>query len=206
MLSLRAILPALAVYGFASLSAPPVMAQPAHVDTLPFVVQNPNNIPTSGAIPSLADLLTRSKRSRWFYDYARDSTAVSTILIDLHGSTTLLAPVDAAIVALPRKPHEGPAVAESQSGEVSSNEEERQRAEYLEAWVKNHCVLERVELEEGDWEARDYTTMSGKKVKFAAGGENGEGRVLLPGDVEVVGEEMASNGKILYLQGTITVD
>ncbi|GAA5911149.1 hypothetical protein JCM6882_006588 [Rhodosporidiobolus microsporus] len=204
MYTARWILSTLAVLGSVAAIYPPMHAQPQDVpDSLPFVIQQDSSFIPVSAQPSLGDLLVRSK-ARLFYDYARDSAAVSSLLVDPNGAATLLAPTDSAILALARKPHEGP---ESRSSsEVSSNEEERQRAEWLERWVKAHVVLEQVELEEGEWEEREYTTMDGKTVRFAPRGDDGEGRQLLPGEIEVVGEAQGSNGKVLYLQGTLTVD
>ncbi|GAA6027806.1 hypothetical protein JCM8097_001727 [Rhodosporidiobolus ruineniae] len=203
MHSTRWLFAALAMLGGATATASPALAPPQGAAQLPLQA---DFIPSSSTLPSLADLLTRSKTARLLYDYTRDSSAVSTTLVS-PGSTTLLAPNDKAILALVRKPHEGPAslTAAKANGEVSSNQEERQRAEYLERWVKAHVVLENVELEEGDWEGREYRTMDGEVVRFAASGEDGQGRKLLPGDIEVVGEELASNGKVLYIAGTLSL-
>ncbi|GAA6014193.1 hypothetical protein JCM10207_006128 [Rhodosporidiobolus poonsookiae] len=169
----------------------PLAAQPQAVQ-LPFV---------SNGLPSLADVLTRSRQARIMFDYLRDSAQVSTVLVDPSGSSTVLAPVDSAILALARKPHEGPESFDEP--DIRSNEEERRRAEYLEQWVKAHLVLEKVDLEADGWDGKEYTTMAGSTVRFAT--SDADGRKVLPGDVEVVGEEQASNGKVLYLRGTLKV-
>ncbi|GAA5828397.1 hypothetical protein JCM11251_006226 [Rhodosporidiobolus azoricus] len=204
MYTARYFLAAMAALSSVAATYPPIEAQPRDAADSPvFTIQDDASyIPTS-AVPSIGDILVRSK-ARIFYDYARDSTAVSQLFVDPSGQATILAPTDAAILALARKPHEGPAT--RSSGEVSSNEEERQRAEWLERWVKAHVVLEQVELEAGEWEKREYTTMEGKTVRFASSGKDEAGRQLMPGDIEVVGEAQGSNGKVLYLQGTLTVD
>ncbi|GAA5969700.1 hypothetical protein JCM11641_008009 [Rhodosporidiobolus odoratus] len=182
-------------------TSPAFTAQPYNAEAPPaFLDQSKGFTPSSSLQPSLADLLTRSKRTKLFYDYVRDSIAVSTLLIDPLGSATLLAPTDQAILALARKPHEGPATAAA-AGQI---EEERSRAEWLDRWVKMHVILDRVELEDGDWEEREYKPMVGSSaLRFVRSGEHGKGRVVLPANVEIVGEEQALNGKILYLQGTL---
>jgi hypothetical protein len=214
MLSTRWLIASLALMSTA------VSANLQAQDQLPFV----DFVPSSLSGPSLADKLTRSK-SRVFFDYARDSTAVATLLVDPNGAATILAPTDSAVLALERRPHQGPLPVETVDGEVSSNEEERQRAEWLERWVKGHVVLEKVDLEGEGWEEREYTTMEGKRVRFVPSGASGEGRKLVPGDIEVVGEEQvrfisfllpfspanpprlqASNGKLIYIQGTLSLD
>ncbi|BGP14712.1 hypothetical protein JCM10213_002759 [Rhodosporidiobolus nylandii] len=197
-----------AVFSTTVAATSPVRAAPrAVVDSPPpLLVMGDDHFVPSSSSPTLADLLTRSKTARMFYGYSRDSAAVSTLLLDSTGSVTVLAPTDSAITALARKPHQGPPPRNADGGEVrASVEDERAAAEYLERWCKAHIVLERVQLEEDGWEEREYATMAGTMVRFARSAD-GKGRTLLPGDVEVVGEETASNGKVLYLQGTVAVD
>lgn len=136
------------------------------------------------------------RQARLYFDYARDSTLVSTLLSDPSGRATILAPTDSAILALSRRPHQGPLpvvpgslVGAGGAGGVSSNEEERSAAEWLERWVKGHVVLEEVRLEGEGWEEREYETMEGRKVRFEGSGEGGEGRRLVAEGIEVVGEE-----------------
>ncbi|GAA5958727.1 hypothetical protein JCM3765_006018 [Sporobolomyces pararoseus] len=162
---------------------------------------------SSSSSPSLTDLLTRSKNSRIFYDYLRDSSSVSTRLANPLESTTILAPVNSAIIALERRPHQGPP--EPAGGHVEgyagSREDEQARADYLEKWIKRHLISGKVDLEV---ESKEYETLQGgDKVTFVRNQKDGQtGYRVMPGDVEVVEIEQASNGVIFYLQGTLKLD
>ncbi|GAA5898019.1 uncharacterized protein JCM6883_000895 [Sporobolomyces salmoneus] len=173
----------------------------------PFEMTPSPSFVSSSSSPSLTDLLTRSKNSRLFYDYIRESTSVSTRLANPLESTTILAPISSAIVALPRRPHQGPPVpveghVEGYSG---SREDEEARAEYLEKWIKRHLIADRIDLEDL---TKEYETLQGgEKISFVtSGGEGEEWLRVMPGDIEVVEIEQASNGVILYLRGTLNLD
>ncbi|KAH8825784.1 hypothetical protein DL96DRAFT_1609868 [Flagelloscypha sp. PMI_526] len=65
--------------------------------------QIPITPPSPSTLPTLADLLTLSSQTSIFFDYARE-LSLSTILADCTKSITVLAPVNKAVIALPRKP------------------------------------------------------------------------------------------------------
>ncbi|GAA5935687.1 uncharacterized protein JCM15063_001773 [Sporobolomyces koalae] len=155
--------------------------------------------------PRLSDLLTKSRHSRLFYDYVRESTSISTRLANPLEQTTVFAPIDAAIVSLARRPHQGPAepVEGHVRGYAGSREDEEARADYLEQWIGRHLVAERVDLAR---EGTDYATLhKGASVSFVKGDTTGQYRVM-PGNLEVVEIEQASNGIILFLKGTLSLD
>lgn len=159
--------------------------------------------PFTASKPDLAALLTRSSKGSMFYDYARDSSTVSTLLsapwIGSGKRYTVLVPLNSAILALSRKPHQGPPTADD-AGTIISNkmladgeEEEKERAKYLEEWVRLHIAEGVVELDGEGWEGKEWQTLvEDRKVGFSASGDNGEGRKVLPGDVEIVGVEEVS--------------
>ncbi|GAA5996132.1 hypothetical protein JCM5350_000498 [Sporobolomyces pararoseus] len=172
-------------------------------------VQLPFEMKSSSPSPllSLTDLLTRSKNSRIFYDYLRDSSSVSTRLANPLESTTILAPVNSAIIALERRPHQGPPEPAGGyvQGYAGSRQDEQERADYLEKWIKRHLIAGKVDLEE---ESKEYESLlGGDKVSFARKDQEGQaGYKVMPGDVQVVEIEQASNGVIFYLQGTLNLD
>ncbi|GAA5872850.1 hypothetical protein JCM16303_006853 [Sporobolomyces ruberrimus] len=146
----------------------------------------------SSSTPSLTDLLTRSKHSRLFYDYLRESTSVSTRLANPLESTTILAPVNSAIVSLERKPHQGPPepVGGNVEGYSGSREDEQARADYLENWIKRHLVNGRVNLED---QTKEYETLQeGAKVTIVKR-EGHELYTVMPGNIEVVEIEEANH-------------
>lgn len=161
--------------------------------------------PFTASKPDLAALLTRSSKGSMFYEYARDSTTVTKLLsapwIGSGQRYTVLVPLNSAILALSRKPHQGPPQADD-AGTIISNkmlggseEEEKERAAYLEEWVRLHIAQDVVELDGKGWEGTQWQTLvNERQVSFAASGENGEGRKVLPGDIEIVGVEEVSVG------------
>ncbi|ORY72382.1 hypothetical protein BCR35DRAFT_354383 [Leucosporidium creatinivorum] len=173
--------------------------------------------PFTASKPDLAALLTRSSKTSMFYDYARDSSTVSKLLaapwIGSGAKSTVLCPLNSAILALSRKPHQGPPTVDD-AGTIISNkmlggseEEEKERAAYLEKWVQLHIVTDVVDLDGEVWEGKEWQTLvDERKVSFAVSGENGEGRKVLPGDLEIVGVEEASNGLLLLIAGTLSLE
>lgn len=87
-------------------------------------------------------------------------------------------------MALPHKPHNNP------SGGTSDKDAQRNVEDFLSA----HIVP--ADLEEGV----EAQTLGGNKVTLV---KKDDGFVVLPGEVRVVGEKAASNGKIFYLDGIV---
>ncbi|GAA5919016.1 hypothetical protein JCM1841_002693 [Sporobolomyces salmonicolor] len=212
----------------AAASSVPVQ-QPSQPDAqLPFVMDSSPFVPSSSS-PTLADLLTKSRSASIFYEYARESASVSTLLINPLAMTTLLVPVNSAILALARKPHQGPPpeAITAETGYRGSEEDEQARQAYVERWIKLHMIRgERVDLDAEGWEGREWETMGKERtVKFLRGGDDGNGRKLMPGNIDVISQEevaiglltfmnpsthdshsQASNGIILYLRGTLSLE
>lgn len=167
--------------------------------------QQPFASPQASSLPSLTDLLTRSKNSRIFYDYIRESTSVSTRLTNPLESTTILSPLNSAILSLSRKPHQGPLSVQDYA--LGSREDEQVRAQYLEQWIKRHLIAGKINLDNILEQGKEYDTLynqgqgagtRAEKVWF----EKGQGEVLykvMPGNVDVVEIEQVSFLFILSL-------
>ncbi|KAJ2973582.1 hypothetical protein NUW54_g12038 [Trametes sanguinea] len=141
---------------------------------------------THSGKPSLADLLTIESSASIFYSYARE-TELSKIFSDPNAKNTLLVPTNKAVIALPRKPHEGPApiregviLSEAEFDDLSKKNVER--------WVSAHIIPFSVSLSSpGEYR----TLLEGKNVSFTPldGDENAPewARVVLNGDVRLTG-------------------
>lgn len=167
--------------------------------------QQPLMASSSPSLPNLAAILTRTGKASIYYDYARDSHISSLLSPPLIGHSSphsLLVPINSAILSLSRKPHQGPPTHLDHDGTIISNkalgdskQEEQQRAEWLEQWVKLHIIDGQVDLDAEGWEDRAWPTLvEGREVSFAKSGGKGEGRKVMPGDVEIVGVEQVSAG------------
>lgn len=101
------------------------------------------------------------------------------------GTTTLLVPIDKAILDLPHKPHQNP----------SGNTDDNDARSNAESFLAAHIVP-------GDLKAGDEkpTLKKGLSVRLE---ERDGGLVVVPGDAKVVGEKEASNGRIYYLDGVV---
>lgn len=102
------------------------------------------------------------------------------------GKTTVLVPIDKAIFALPRKPHQNP------SGSTDDADSKANVEQFLSA----HIVPGDLGL------PSDETATLNPDVKVKVEGEEGAW-ILQPGDIPIVGVTEASNGKILYLDGVV---
>lgn len=87
----------------------------------------------------------------------------------------------------------------------SSREEEESRARYLEKWVGRHVVSSRVLMpgEEG-WEGKEWESVQGGMIGFEKK-EDGE-VVVVPGGVEVVQMVEGGNGRIVFLDGVLSME
>lgn len=182
---------------------------------------------------TLADLLTKDRKSSMAYDYMRDSPLISSILVSPKSYTTFLVPTNSAIMSLTRKPHQGPAPVVG--GEVisigieSDKEHEEKLRAYLERWVMLHVVPGPVDERADNDDGKEYPTMvEGRSVSFVKA-IDGPGAVLvMPGNIRVAGVLevrpdpyrlpprlasltivlilQASNGKLIFIDGSLTLD
>jgi len=155
---------------------------------------------------SLTSLLTSSRQSSLYYDYFRTAAPAS-----LHAQlsapppahTTLLVPTNQAILALQRKPHQGPpgpVVVDVPEGMfkitmIDAREEEEAREAYLVKWIERHAIAGKVDLDGEGWQGKRFSAMDGAQVWFELA-DDGETRVLQPGGIEVVGVESVSEQRL----------
>ncbi|KZT08768.1 uncharacterized protein LAESUDRAFT_757480 [Laetiporus sulphureus 93-53] len=162
--------------------------------------------PQTHAQPSLADLLTIEPAASIFYSYARE-TELSALFADESARLTLLVPTNKAVMALARKPHQGPApvkegviLPEAEFDALSKRNVER--------WVSAHIIPESPILLTPP---HTYDTMlPGTNVSFSAadpdkGNQDAPEwtRVRLNGDIRLIGMREAQNGILYMIDGTV---
>jgi hypothetical protein len=90
--------------------------------------------------PTLEDLLTIELSSSIFYSYARE-TEFSARFADTESNSTLLVPTNKAVMALARKPHQGPAPGQLEDGMVITEQEfEAQSKRNVANWIGAHII------------------------------------------------------------------
>ncbi|KAF2155819.1 FAS1 domain-containing protein [Myriangium duriaei CBS 260.36] len=165
--------------------------------TLPHLLRPTKQI-TMTSSQHIADILPLTKRINIFASLTRDIEPISDRLSSPDRNTTVLAPTNSALTALPRKPWENPADYDSMGTEAYAGDDGQKRAyENLAKFVSAHVVPA------SPWE-------QGKKVRTLAGGEvwweedrQGTKRVM-PGGVEVleIGKQVG-NGEVWVLKDAL---
>lgn len=142
----------------------------------------------------MVDSLTTHSQASIFHSYLREFPLLYARLSSPL-PTTLLVPRNSVILGLARKPHQ----------ELGPEEEET----YLERWLKAHMIDSIVELET----KKEFINFLGQKCSFEKeGGDAAFGITqayqfrLNPGDIAVNDVVNSSNGKVIFLNGAITVE
>ncbi|CZS95170.1 hypothetical protein WAI453_011225 [Rhynchosporium graminicola] len=159
----------------------------------------PPNPPPSSASDStsviLSDVLGQDRSINIFAGFTRDFAQISQRFEDSRMNTTILAPINSAIMALPRKPWEDPKDYESLGTEAYEGEKGEERAHRnMRRFVEAHVVPT------SPWE-------EGVRFKTLAGGEvwweNKEGvKMVQPGNIEVSSVvSKVHNGEVWILKG-----
>ncbi|KAG6845565.1 hypothetical protein H0H87_007243 [Tephrocybe sp. NHM501043] len=91
--------------------------------------------------PSLADLLTIEPSASIFYSYARE-LELSAKFADSSSKLTLFVPTNKAVMALARKPHQGPPTSPDDEITISQEEYDSRSKKNVETWVSAHIVPE----------------------------------------------------------------
>ena len=144
--------------------------------------------------PLLGDILPLDKQISIFSGFTRSVESISVLLSDRGENTTVLAPSNAAVSRLPRKPWEDPDDAEG-AADYSGIQGEDRASRNLRRFVEAHCVVA-APWEEGV-KAR---TVEGVEVWWEMGG-NGRRRVM-PDGIEVLqAKEEVANGQLWVLDG-----
>ncbi|KAJ4015242.1 hypothetical protein NW752_006694 [Fusarium irregulare] len=146
---------------------------------------------------ALGDILGSNRGLTSFSSFARMQPSVDTRLSDLSTNTTVLAPLNSAVDALPRKPWEQPADYNAFGADAYEGDGGQDRArENMRRFVEAHLVPA------SPWEKEEkIKTLGGKEVWWV---EKDGNKVIMPDEVEV--ERVASqvgNGELWILKGVI---
>jgi hypothetical protein len=160
----------------------------------------------------LTDVMGRDRSINIFAGFTRDIDTVDKRLADGNSNTTVLAPLNSAIVALPRKPWEDARDYQALGADAYEGPDGEDKAHRnLRRFVEEHVVIEspwnegdKVETMAGDkvwWEKKDGKTF----VSFMAELDKPDltSLQIQPGNIEVssVGSKVA-NGEVWILKGT----
>jgi len=155
--------------------------------------------------PTLADLLTIESSTSIFYSYARELT-LSNMFSDSAREITILVPTNKAVMALSRKPHQGPAPVDDDVV-ITDEEFDSRSKENVERWVSAHIIPQ----SPIDFDQTYPTLLDGKSISFAPSKKGDSSapdwsRVVIGDNVHIVGKREASNGVLYLLDGTISFD
>ncbi|OWZ45404.1 hypothetical protein C356_03121 [Cryptococcus neoformans c45] len=132
--------------------------------------------------PTVADMLTTERTASLWWSYARDSVEIAKRLESKLKSSTVLVPIDKAILALEKKPHQSP-------GETPEDAAFK--------FISAHII---------DGTPREGTLptlLPNFSVEFVKDGSAKGGWRIRPGDVEVLAEKDGVNGRVMYLAGVL---
>lgn len=170
------------------MNVPPVQPPPS---------SNTGDSPNNDGDLTISDVLPKTRSINIFASLTRDIASVSGRLESNNptDNTTLLAPLNSAMAALPRKPWED---RPGDSG-VSAERNEDKAAENLRKFVEEH-VVPVSPWEEG--KEGKMKTLGGREVWWEK--RDGGKRVVMPGEVEVEGVVgRVGNGEVWALKGVI---
>ncbi|KAF9225143.1 hypothetical protein BS17DRAFT_778210 [Gyrodon lividus] len=160
--------------------------------------------PLTTTQPTLSDLLTIESSASIYFSYARE-TEFSKDFGAEHQQLTLLVPTNKAIMALGRKPHQGPTPLESEI-EITEQQYDEQSKRNVDRWVAAHIIPSRVSL--FDVPVTYDTMLDGKSVTFTpVSGTRKDSldwsRVTLENGVRILGMKEGANGVIYMIDGTV---
>jgi uncharacterized surface protein with fasciclin (FAS1) repeats len=150
--------------------------------------------------PTLADLLTIEPSASIFYSYARE-LELSSIFSELCAQVTLFVPTNKAIMALSRKPHQGPE--ETDDTKFTEEEYDISARRNVERWVSAHIIPEYPV----SFDVQNHQTLlETKSITFkSTSGHCGAdwARVTLEDGIRIIGKKEALNGDLYLIDGTI---
>ncbi|CAM1504631.1 Fc.00g022220.m01.CDS01 [Cosmosporella sp. VM-42] len=155
-----------------------------------------DNPSTQRAVP-LSDILGTQRALTTFSSLTRQDADTDSLLSDFAVNTTILAPLNSAIEALPRKPWEDPRDYGALGAKAYDGDDGQDRArENLRRFVEAHLV------KASPWGEGDKgETVGGRKLWWEA--KDGK-RVIMPDGIEV--EKVASrvaNGELWIIKGVL---
>ncbi|KAF3905583.1 hypothetical protein AA313_de0208277 [Arthrobotrys entomopaga] len=152
--------------------------------------------PGSKDAPIVSDALSVQRDVSIFSDIVRGSSAVVQRLEDFSLNTTVLAPLNSAMKALPRKPWEDPDPENNFQGAFAGLDGEKRAAANLERFVKAHMIPVSPFKEN-----EKVQTLEGYTIWWST--ENGVVKIF-PGGIEVKEvKNSVPNGQIWTLTGVI---
>lgn len=154
--------------------------------------------------PLLGDIIPLDKQISIFSGLTRSVESISQMLADRAHNTTVLAPSNAAVARLPRKPWEDP---DDQGEELYRGQEGEDRAtRNLRRFVEAHCV------QASPWpRGARVRTVEGVELWWGAAGGDGAGeddgegkRSIMPQGVEVLQvKDDVANGQLWIIDGVV---
>lgn len=164
---------------------------------------NDSNDPSSQI--TISDILPRLRAVNIFASLTRDIAAIESRLSSQSQNTTLLAPLNSALQALPRKPWEDPPGATRGSDDDEGDDGAGRAAKNLRRFVEAHATVGTdwsEEREEGERGKR--RTMGGGEIWWVRDSENEGRRKIMPDGIRVkeVVRDVA-NGEVWVLEGVI---
>ncbi|KAJ7349080.1 hypothetical protein DFH08DRAFT_864350 [Mycena albidolilacea] len=153
--------------------------------------------------PTLADLLTIESSTSIFYSYARELT-LSNMFSDSERPITILAPTNKAVMALARKPHQGPVPVDDDIV-ITDEEFDSQSKKNVEKWISAHIIPQSpIDFDQ------TYTRLDGRPISFASKKGDSKApewsRVVIGDNVHIIGEREASNGVLYLIDSTMSFD
>jgi len=146
---------------------------------------------------TLADLLGRNSQIQIFSGLARDVDSASRRFEDAGENSTVLAPENAVITKLPRKPWEDTDDYQAFGADAYAGDEGKNRAQQnLKRFVEAHVVPQ------SPWaEGEKAETLAGSKIWY----EKKDGALVIqPGNIEVAKvADKASNGEVWIIKGIL---
>ncbi|KAI6105971.1 hypothetical protein EV401DRAFT_2213885 [Pisolithus croceorrhizus] len=154
--------------------------------------------------PTLADLLTIEPSASIYYSYARE-TQLSLEFDTANQYLTLLVPTNRAVMALTRKPHQGPPSAFPVI-ELSEQQFDEQSKRNVHRWVSAHIIPSHISL--SNVPVTYDTMLEGKSVTFIPTSETGRdspdwARVVLEDGSRIISMKEGMNGVLYLIDGTI---
>ncbi|OAX41016.1 hypothetical protein K503DRAFT_736490 [Rhizopogon vinicolor AM-OR11-026] len=171
---------------------------------------NEESLPASGpspftsSQPTLADLLTIEASASIYYSYAREID-LSSLFSSESVWFAILVPTNKAVMALARKPHQGPEHVEPQP-EISEQELDERSKRNVERWVSAHIIPSRISLSDAPV---TYETLQDEKLITFNPVPNSKPdlpewmRVTLEDGVRIIGMKEAQNGVLYLIDGTV---
>ncbi|KAF3938510.1 hypothetical protein ABW19_dt0206525 [Dactylella cylindrospora] len=151
----------------------------------------------SGGPPIVSDALSVQRDVSIFAEFVRGSAPILKRLEDAGLNTTVLAPLNSAVKALPRKPWEDPdADGNAVHGAFAGLDGEKRAAENLERFVKAHMIPISPFSENEKIE-----TLGGREIWWST--ENGVTKIYPDGIVVKEVKNSVPNGQIWTLEGVI---